>query len=302
MHVSVLCRSELFKAQIGGGPCDPRMILPDWDRHDRLGVVMSSPLGAVGASLMIQLAMGLSYDAEPRRREDQYPPVFLFHVGGRFGDFSPMDVWPPRREVFVPADPYVLLGALNDRGITRLLLPETGLADTGLPESGLQGVGEAPEGPAASPAPWRGRDWICRSPSGWTDGSSFCEQLASAYLYAPRGGTAVGETVLSSSDPECEAMVEDVLQPHRCHQKFARREDAALLEIGAGPSSVSDLRQWLEIFGTRLDEVDPATRAQMLACRRACREAGITAQTYRRLSADEALARFSTGKDPAENL
>lgn len=287
MHVSVLCRSELFTAQTRGRPSDPQVILPDWTRHDRLGVVMSSPLGAVGASLMIQLAVALSYEAQPQRREDQYPPVFLFHVGGRFGDFSPMDVWPPRREVFVPADPYALLGALNDRGITRLLLPE---------------AGEEPDDSTVSAEPWRSRDWIRRSPSGWTDGSSFSEHLASAYLYSPCGRTAQGETVLSSSDPECEAMVEDVLEPHRCHQEFSQRDDDALLEIGAGPSSVNDLRQWLEIFGARLDEVDTPTRVQMLTHRRAGRSGEATVQTYRRLSADEALARFPVGRVPAESL
>src|SRR5699024_8419346 len=41
--------------------------------------------------------------------------------------FSPMDVWPARREVFLTAgDPYALLAAITDRAITRLLLPEGG--------------------------------------------------------------------------------------------------------------------------------------------------------------------------------
>lgn len=283
MHVSTLCRSELFSAQSDGVKCTPEEVFPDWTRHDRLGVVMSTPMGAVGASNMIQLGVALSYEAAPSRRRDQYPPLFLFHLGGRFGDFSAMDVWPPRREVFLPADPYVLLGALTDRGITRLLLPEV---------PGVQSL-------LAVTRESSDLSWIRRSPSGWTDESHFREQLRSAYLYSPGGQAEHGEVVLRSDDTDCESMVEDVLEPHRCHQEFSHREDDALLEIGAGPSTVSDLRQWLEIFGARLDEVDARTRRAILDRRRADRSGRTTVQTYRGLSPDQALALFVRDGSPA---
>lgn len=279
MHVSVLCRTELFTAERGGEQCCPEGILPGWTSGDRLGVVVDEPMGAVGASVMIQLATALFYEVRPSRRRDQYPPLFVFHLGGPHGDFSPMDVWPARREILLPAgDPYALLGELRDRAITRLLIPE------GTPDAADLDQAEEQAGQAGNPG------WVSAAASGWTDAASFREQLASAYAYSPTGGVRHPDTAVGTEDGECESMVEDVLDPHRCYNEFAPRDDETLLAMGAGPSTVSDLRLWLDSFGARLDEVDAQQRAARLEERRAARRNAATVQTYRTLDGQQALS------------
>ncbi len=278
MHVSVLCRPELFTAERGGQQCGLDDILPGWTPADRIGVVVDEPLGAVGASALIQAGVALFYEAQPERRRDQYPPLFVFHVGGPHGDFSPMDVWPARREIFLPAgDPYALLGELTDRAITRLLLPE------GRPDLVDMDRVEAEADAAGNPG------WVTRAPSGWTDAASFRERLASAYAYSPAGNVRHPDTTVRTEDGECESMVEDVLEPHRCYHDFAPRDDESLLAMGAGPSTVSDLRLWLQTFGSRLDEVADQERASRLQERRAARRGTATVQTYRALDGRQAL-------------
>lgn len=39
-------------------------------------------------------------------------------------DHSSLDVWPPHKEVIVPNEPEQILEAINDRGITRLLVED----------------------------------------------------------------------------------------------------------------------------------------------------------------------------------
>ncbi|GAA1826050.1 hypothetical protein [Nesterenkonia flava] len=236
-------------------------------------------MGAAGASLLMQLACALFYEVLPVRRRDQYPPLFVFHVGGRFGDHSPLDVWPPRREVFLPHDPYLLLGALRDRAITRLVLPAA---------AGPTGSGQArPTGPGEI-------GWLTEAPSGWTDAASHLEQLRSAYLYSPTGAIHDADTQLSAASSDLESMVEDTLQPHRCHTEFSQRDDESLLAMGAGPSSVADLRQWLEIFGQRLDETPPRARRRALHHRTALRETSpqgdVVVQSYRKIEATDTFA------------
>lgn len=271
MHVSVLCRTELFTAERHGHACPVDHIFPDWNPQDRIGVLLTRPFDAIGASTIIQLGTALFYEANQSRRRDQYPPLFFFHLGGRYGDFSAMDIWPPRREVFLTSDPYALLGAVRDRSITRLLLPEA-----------------PPQQPQHHDG-WGHLDWVTAAPSGWTDAASFLEQTASAYAYSPTGRVAEPDTTVSTADPECEAMVEDVLEPHRMWGEYATRSDAELLEIGAGPSSAGDLRQWLEILGQRLDEVPTAVREELLQARRASRDDTTRMQTFRRLTAQQSL-------------
>ncbi|HEY0279584.1 MAG TPA: hypothetical protein VGC32_15070 [Solirubrobacterales bacterium] len=124
----------MFAIRIEGSEVSREALLPEFGPLDRLGVVVGQPFGAVGATHLIQLAIVAYYDARPARREGYpkagdsravYPEIYLFHVGGRFGDHSHFDVWPGRKEVFVDADPRAVLDAINDRGITRLAVPES---------------------------------------------------------------------------------------------------------------------------------------------------------------------------------
>jgi hypothetical protein len=116
----------LFEIAVAGRPARLEELLDGFGEHDRLGVVMSRPCGAVGASALITAAITAFYDVQRTRRDDFfiYPDYYLFHVGGPLGDHARLDIWPRRKEVVVEADPRRILEAIDDRAITRLLVED----------------------------------------------------------------------------------------------------------------------------------------------------------------------------------
>lgn len=53
-----------------------------------------------------------------------YPDYFIFHVSDFQMDGFFLDIWPPHKEVIVEDDPEQILEAINDRGITRLIVED----------------------------------------------------------------------------------------------------------------------------------------------------------------------------------
>jgi hypothetical protein len=66
------------------------------------------------------------YDVQRARGEDFfiYPDYFVFHIGRKLGAFNRFDIWPPHKEVVVEDDPEQVLRAINDRGVTRLVVED----------------------------------------------------------------------------------------------------------------------------------------------------------------------------------
>lgn len=126
MHTARQLKSNSFSAQVSGQDVALDEVLPNWAPHDRFGIVIDQPLGALGASLLIQAATSQFYDAVSGRRDTtpQYPEIYAFHLDRRCGELSPFDFWPPRKEMVVGAAED-LIGAINDRAITRLAVPDT---------------------------------------------------------------------------------------------------------------------------------------------------------------------------------
>ena len=126
MHTATQFDSEMFSIIADGGNITAEELLPDWHVYDRVGVVIHEPFGAVGASMLMQVATAM-YFAHLRAvgQDLNYPELYTFNVGERFGDLSAFDVWPDSREVLTDRDPVAVLQAINDRGITRLLVPDT---------------------------------------------------------------------------------------------------------------------------------------------------------------------------------
>jgi hypothetical protein len=126
MHSSHELRSSSFEIRVDGGPARLEDLFEGFHEHDRLGVVMSRPCGAVGASALITATITAFYDVQRSRGPDFfiYPDYFLFHVGGPLGDHGQLDVWPSHKEVVVPGEPELILEAINDRAITRLVVEE----------------------------------------------------------------------------------------------------------------------------------------------------------------------------------
>jgi hypothetical protein len=133
MHTARQLSAALFEITQAGRVASREEILPQWGPLDRLGVIMTEPFGAIGASHLIQLAITAFYDAVASRRSGSlrnndpraiYPEIYLFHVGGEFGDHSAFDFWPARKEVFLPSEARGVLDAVHDRAITRLVVPD----------------------------------------------------------------------------------------------------------------------------------------------------------------------------------
>lgn len=111
--------------EVGGKTATLFDLFPEFDKADRLGVVVDASVGLLGASLFIH-AFAATYFKHRRMQGSlvtQYPETYAFHVGGRYGDLRMLDVLPERKEVFV-SDGEEALAAINHAAITRVLTPD----------------------------------------------------------------------------------------------------------------------------------------------------------------------------------
>jgi hypothetical protein len=126
MHTADELSNAAFAIRVDGRPGTLDDVLPDFVEHDRLGVVVRHPCGAIGASALILAAVTAFYDVQRSKAEEFfiYPDHFLFHCGSPLGNHGMLDIWPQHKEVVVDDAPEELLRAINDRGITRLLVED----------------------------------------------------------------------------------------------------------------------------------------------------------------------------------
>src|SRR3954471_5596054 len=130
---------------------------------------MRRPCASVGASALLMCAVTAFYDVQRARDEDFfiYPDYFVFHVGHKLGSHNRFDIWPPHKEVVVADEPEELLRAINDRGVTRLVV-----------EDGAPGEGAfAPETLASARA-----------------------RIVTAVVYSPNGRTLDADVTIASND------------------------------------------------------------------------------------------------------
>ncbi|MYR07977.1 hypothetical protein GTV32_17475 [Gordonia sp. SID5947] len=262
MHVIKQLRRELFGIAIDGRPGRLEDVFPAWHPHDRLGIIVVEPFGAVGASHLMQLAMVAYYEARQSRRDElaQYPEVYVFHVNGRFGDFSAYDMWPARKEVFVSGGPQQVLDALNDRAITRVAVPD--------------------RPPVAAALHVK-------------DVNSAVDRMTDAFLYSPVGDVVDGDISICGRDGRSEANVtltldrETVLRTVGGERETGRRAAAG---GRATPSPKENDAEWLARRRARLDEVDASVRLALTLRRRSAQRRGAVCETYRRVDLMRGLA------------
>jgi hypothetical protein len=162
-------RSSAFEVSVDGADATLAGVFPDFVAADRLGIVVRRPCGVVGVSALVLCAVTAFYDVQRGRGEDFfiYPDYFVFHVGRKLGSHNRFDIWPPHKEVVVADDPEELLRAINDRGVTRLVV-----------EDGAPGEGAfAPETLASARA-----------------------RIATAVVYSPNGRTVDADVAIASND------------------------------------------------------------------------------------------------------
>jgi hypothetical protein len=181
MHTSKELRRDSFAIEIDGESASVDDVLIGFGGHDRLGLVVRDPCGAVGASNLLLAAVTAFYDRQRARGEEFfiYPDYFLFHVGRPLGDHSMLDVFPSHKEVVVPDDLEAILEAVNDRAITWLVVPEG--------ESGKAQLAAETRASAHS-------------------------RIVGAFAYSPTGRVAHGDVRIAGNDIT-EAYVRAVLDP-----------------------------------------------------------------------------------------
>jgi hypothetical protein len=244
-----------------GRPGRVEDVFPGFTEQDRLGVVVRSPCGAVGASALITATITAFYDFHRARGGDffVYPDYYLFHVGRPLGDHARLDVWPRRKEVVVGEDPQELLEVIDDRAITRLAVDEGAPARAGRGDPGGASLHE--EAVASA----RGRITTCLA-------------------YSPTGRVRDPD-IRIRSNPVTEGYVEAILDPEG---RIARlRAEAA--EAGADSERAPALQARIASIEARIGEVPPDVRRRILRERAALLEDGVPVETYRRIGLDEAL-------------
>ena len=191
MHTTAL-RSDGFAIRVDGRPASLDDVFPDFDEHDRLGIVIHEALGAAGAGSLILAAVTGFYDRLRATGEEffAYADYFAFHVGAEHGTLRKLDVWPPHKEVVVPNDAERILEAINDRGVTRLLVPDA--------PPGAQPAEPDLDRETRHSAERRIRTALVYSPTGQTPGadvlvrgSAHSDAYIDAMLGDPAGGQAV---------------------------------------------------------------------------------------------------------------
>lgn len=261
MHVAEQLKSENLQIQIDGQPATGDMLFPGAHKYDRFGFIVNEPFGSLGASLLIQAAIVQFYDACPERRdtEPMYPEIYMFHVGDRFGDHSSFDCWPPRKEVFIESsDPYNVMSAVLDRGITRLALPDCPGGDAAVLQDG---------------------------PSTWADHAAAKNLFSTCFAYSPCGTTPKADVVLESDHNSFEANPASALNAAGLLQQYANEPDAF---PRPGPTVRVDVDRWVEKVTTRVDEVEQGL-ASTLATQRLQWEEGrqVRRESFRRLDLNE---------------
>ena len=181
MHSSRELSSSSFEIEVGGVPTPLEELFEGFSEQDRLGVVLTRPCGAVGASALITATITAFYDIQRASGPEffVYPDYYLFHVGRPLGDHGRLDVWPRHKEVVVPAGADRVLEVVNDRAITRLVV-EDGAA------------GEPPSDPGAL--------------------ASARARIETCLAYSPSGRVEDGD-VRIAGNPVTEGYVEAILDP-----------------------------------------------------------------------------------------
>lgn len=264
MHTATQIDLASFVVEKHGTIGDVSWVFPEWHRYDRFGIIITEPYGTLGASLLVQLAIGMYYSADPRRTEEfpQYPEVYLFHVGGRFGDHANFDFYPPRKEVFLPAPTGAeLLCAVNDRAITRLAMPDGPLGDA---EELYSGVGS------------------------WTEQGAAMTRLASCIAYSVDGRVHLPDLTIRTDDVSLAQNTVQTLEPLRTlHEDLSLPEDRL-----PGPATYADMERFSAIVQNRSTEVEEDVRKALLAAHSPNPDPPILEQTYKSQSKADALSRL----------
>jgi hypothetical protein len=256
MHMIHLLTSEMFEVCKGGHPSSLQAVFPNWIASDRFGIVIDEPFGGLGATHLIQMAATMFYDTKPSRRTERkvYPEIYALHYGRGFGAHAPFDFWPARRETILERDHRVLLDAINDRGITRLAIPDRPKRD----------IEHRPKEEDAA-----------------------LDRIVSAILYSPSGQVDAPDFSIRGNDQRTEYNPKQVLRLAQGYQRKAIPSTASSASVKESDTSYYD---WIEC---RRSDTTPKERERAELRRKALQdEKGLSTESYRFASVSDALRRF----------
>lgn len=222
MHTTVL-RSHDFAIAVAGETATLDDVFPGFDGDDRLGIVIHHQLGAAGAGSLILAAVTAFYEELRATGEPffAYPDHFAFHVGADRGTLRKLDVYPAHKEIVVPNEAEAILQAINDRGVTRLLVPDRRDGPDGPNRPAVAG----PSGPAFD------RETL----------HSAQRRIRTALVYSPTGLTPGADVLVrgsAQSDAYIDAMLqnpEGEAQEPRPAQSFRRTDPHQVLSLLPAP-------------------------------------------------------------------
>lgn len=256
MHMIHLVTSEMFQVRQRGLACSLNEVFPDWLQSDRFGIVIDEPFGGLGATQLIQVATTMFYDSKPSRRSERkiYPEIYAFHYGRGFGAHAPFDFWPARRETIVDRDHRVLLDAINDRGITRLAIPDRQSRD----------IEHRPKEEDAA-----------------------LDRIVTAIVYSPTGRVDAADFSIRGADKRTEYNARQVLQLAEGYPEEAARKKPP---SGLLKERDSSYRDWIN---RRRSDTTSEDRERAEKRRKALQdETGLSSESYRFESVQVALRRF----------
>ncbi|MBS0366322.1 MAG: hypothetical protein JSR67_10930 [Proteobacteria bacterium] len=222
MHTAFEIKESMFAVTVGG-KVSTRDDLLHWDARDRLGVVVTSPYGALNAGLLTLLCVSAFYDVpkQKRRLRPLYPSIYLFHVGGRWGFCGEFDFWPDRKEIFTSSAPSDILQAVNAHAVTHLALP-----------AGIE------------------HEITYR----YKEPEEAIDRIRQCYLYGPDGAADDADVTLATSSPEVLRNFERTLD---LQGTLALREKQLSEDNRLRPGSPAgdDARRYISLMRDRLNEV-----------------------------------------------
>lgn len=256
MHTIRLLTSEMFEVRQNGHRSSLQTVFPNWIASDRFGIVIDEPFGGLGATQLIQVAITMFYDAKPSRRAERkvYPEIYALHYGRGFGAHAPFDFWPARREAILGRDHRVLLDAINDRGITRLAIPD------------------------------RPKRAIEHRPK---EEDAALDRIVSAILYSPTGQVDAPDFSIRGNDQLTEYNPKQVL---RLAQGYPQKAVPSTALSASLKESDTSYYEWIEC---RRSDTTPQERERAELRRKALQdETGLSTESYRFTSVADALRRF----------
>jgi aminomethyltransferase len=133
MHSSYALNSEDFAVERGGVASPLSELWPGGYRNgDRFAVVVGNPMDPVGCSNLIGGTNTLFYDhlRETRGTTNffRYADTYMIGIDCEPGDWNQLDVWPMHKFVSImQPTAEAVVHTINDRRITHLAIPETGI-------------------------------------------------------------------------------------------------------------------------------------------------------------------------------